>query len=243
MSDTATRDSDVLRSLWANVSTVCVSPPTPGELNKECFLMEMPGFSVDPDAFDPLKFNPATMMSPECAIASLCDRVPALARFFYDTGDHISSYWKVLLDTFTIESDSEKNAELKARYDEAIEVLYGSLDGYINQQKTPLFLSLDKLREQWEAAKKKKDYFEKIMRKGEKNPFNNAVEEAYTEYENLKLKIQNYKATILAYNVKDLYSILLEQASSEKLFMIHVGAELRVLHGLYKSKNISSKMD
>lgn len=216
MSDT-TRDFDVLRSLWSNISTVCVPPPPPGEPDKECFLMEMPGFSVDPDAFDPFKFDPDRMMSPECATATLCDRVPALAPFFYDTGDHISSYWKLFLDTFTIESDSEKNAELKARYDKAIEVLYGSLDGYINQQKTPLFLSLDKLREQWEATKKKRDYFENIMPKGEKNPFNDAVEEAYTEYENVRLKLKSYKATILAYNMEDLYSILLEQASSEKL--------------------------
>ena len=79
--------------------------------------MEMPGFSVDPDAFDPLKFDPGTMMSPECATSSLCDRIPLFAPYFYDTGNHISFFWKLLLETYTIEGEfDKKNADLDARY-------------------------------------------------------------------------------------------------------------------------------
>lgn len=230
MSDVdATQAFDISKSLWSSINEVCVPPPPSDEPAKECFLMETPGFSVNPDAFDPLKFDPRTMMSPDCATGSLCDRVPALAPYFYDTGDHVSSYWKVFLETFIIQGAGENDADKKARYDEAIEMLYGSLDGYINQQKTPLFLSLDTLREEWEAAEKKRADFEKIMRRDTENwpdnyqdhagPYIDAVEEAYEKYDDLRQQIQDYKDTIFAYETEDIYAILLEQASSEELMI------------------------
>ena len=120
------------------VNNVCVPPPPPGQSAKAFFLMEMPGFSIDPNAFDPSKFKPGIMMSPDCATSSLCDRVPALAPCFYDTGNHISFFWDLLLETFTVEGDFiKKNSEVEARYERAIEMLYGSKEGYKNQEKTP----------------------------------------------------------------------------------------------------------
>lgn len=231
--DSPTQDFDILKSLWSSISEVCVSPPSSNEPAKECFLMETPGFSVDPGAFDPLEFDPRTMMSPECATASLCDRVPALAPYFYDTGDHISSYWKVFLETFFVQGAGENDADEKARYDKAIEMLYGSLDGYINQQKTSLYLSLDTLREEWEVAERKRADFEKMMRRDTENwpdnyhqhagPYIDAVEEAYDKYDDLRQEIQGYKDTIFAYETEDIHAILLDQASSEELMIyLHV---------------------
>ena len=129
-------DFDIYESLWSNINDVCAPPPPPGHPAKACFLMEMPGFSVDADAFDPTKFEPGTMTSPECATAMLCDRVPALAQYFYDTGDHISFNWQVLLNTYGISGTAaSENAALKERYDEAIKMLYGSQEGYIKQRR------------------------------------------------------------------------------------------------------------
>lgn len=219
-------DFNVVRTLWTQINEICCPPPPPGEDPKAFFLMESPGFSVDPTAYDRHKFDPAKMMSPDCAVASLCDRIPALASFFYDTGNHISYFWKIFLETFTIKGSSkEKNAEVKARYDEAIKMLYGSPEGYIKQEKTQLYQGLEKLRDKWDAAKKKQDHFKSEMRKDKKRwPGNyetnaatyvDAVEEAYTEYNNLKLQIEKYEASIFAYAMGDLNTVLLDQANSK----------------------------
>ena len=91
--------------------------------------MEMPGFSVDPDAFNPKKLNSGTMMSPNCATALLCDRIPALAQYFYNTGNHIhtdtSSWLHMVPRTRTpVQSEVKKKA-----YENAIKMLYGSMEG------------------------------------------------------------------------------------------------------------------
>ena len=226
MSNSVTQDTSFLKTIWSRISAVCVPPSPPDEPAKMCFLMEMPGFSIDPDAFDKLKFDPHTMMSPECATASLCDRVPTLAPYFYDTGDHISFYWKLLLETFTVEDKLEKNTELDADYEKAIKMLYGSPDAYVCQQKTSLYLGLDKLREQWEATVKVRDDFKKEMQRDTSNwpgnyekcaaPFIAAVEDAYTKYNNLRLQIQKYEDTIFSYAGEDLNTLLMKQANSEK---------------------------
>ena len=225
MSNPVTQDIDILKTIWSRINAVCVPPSPPDEPAKMCFLMEMPGFSIDPDAFDELKFNPYTMMSPECATASLCDRVPILAPYFYDTGDHISFYWKLLLETFTVEDKPEKTTELETDYEKAIKMLYGSPDAYISQQKTSLYLDLDKLREQWEAAIKVRDDFKKEMQRDKVNwpgnyekcaaPFIDAVEDAYGEYNKLRLQIQKYEDIIFSYPGKDLNILLMKQANSE----------------------------
>ena len=62
-----------IKTLWSKVNEV--PPPPPGQQPKAFLLMEMPGFSVDLIAYDPTKFHPGTMMSPEwqhrCAIVFL----------------------------------------------------------------------------------------------------------------------------------------------------------------------------
>ena len=221
-------DFDVLKTLWSKVNEVCVPPPPPGEQPKALFLMEMPGFSVDPDAYDPTKFNPGNMMSPECAAASLCDRVPALASYFYDTGNHISFYWKLLLQTFTIEGEFEKkNADIEARYQKAIQMLYGSEDGYVKQEKTQLFKNLEVLRKNWDTTVHAlKDYKTECQTGSDKKnwpgnyetqaaPLVDAVEQAFTEYNNLRLQIEKYESAIFAYSTGDLNTVLLEQENSK----------------------------
>ncbi|CAI8030472.1 hypothetical protein GBAR_LOCUS17281, partial [Geodia barretti] len=218
----SSNDFDVLKTLWTQVNNVCVPPPPPGQSAKAFFLMEMPGFSVDPNAFDPSKFKPGIMMSPDCATASLCDRVPALAPYFYDTGNHISFFWNMLLETFTVEGDfDKKNADVLARYERAIEMLYGSKEGYIKQEKTPLYQGMSKLRDEWKRAERNKDNFKKKCMEDEENwpgnyekgaaPFVDAVEQAYTEYNNLSLQIDKYESAIFAYAIGDLNTVLLDQ--------------------------------
>lgn len=133
------QDFDIYKSLWMNINNVCAPPPPPGAPAKACFLMEMPGFTVDPNAFNPKSFNPSTMVSPECATATLCDRVPAFASYFYDTGERISSNYKLFMETFTIKSTREECTALKERYDEAIKMLYDDEQGYVMQKKLHSF--------------------------------------------------------------------------------------------------------
>lgn len=219
-------DFDIYKSLWSNINDVCAPPPPPGRPAKACFLMEMPGFSVDPDAFDPTKFEPGTMTSPECATAMLCDRVPALAQYFYDTGDHISFYWQVLLSTYGISTTAASgNAALKEGYEEAIKMLFGSKEGYIKQEKTQLFKNLDVLREDWHKAELKITEFKTECQVDKKNwpgnyqtgvaPLKEAAEQAYTNYNNLKMQIKRYGSAIFAYATGDLNSLMLDQQSSK----------------------------
>ena len=219
-------DFDVLKTLWVKINEVCVPTPPSGQTPKSFFLMEMPGFSVDPDSFDPAKFDSGTMMSPECATASLCDRVPAFAPYFYDTGNHISFFWELLLETYTIQGNFEqKQAEVETRYKKAIKMLYGSEDDYIHQRKTPLYQGLDELRENWIQTKANLEEKKRVWEEDKENwpgnyekgaaPYIEAVEQAYTEYNNLNLQISKYEAAIFAYSMGDLNTVLLEQEISK----------------------------
>ena len=225
-------DFNVFQSLWSNINDVCSPPPPPGSDAVSCFLMEMPGFSVDPKAFDPEAFTKesleGTMMSPDCAVARLCDRVPALARYFYDTGNKISFYWNQLCTTYG--STAPEAKRLTERYDVAIKALYGSQEGYINQEKTKLFQNLDTLRTAWEHKQEKLHEFkikcqkEKTLWPGnyqkQAGPLRDAVEQAHTEYYNVKMEIKHHEAAIFAYETGDLNTLMLEQVESKYRNMI-----------------------
>ena len=145
-------DLDIFKSLWKSINDIFVLPPPFGSPAATTFLMETPGLTINPDSYDLKKFtDPATMTSPNRATAILCDRVPALAHNFYDSGRRVSSHWAILLQQYGTSEDNpdEKaaRAELKKKYDAAVAVLYGSQDGYIKQQKTELLLKLDILHD------------------------------------------------------------------------------------------------
>ena len=218
-------DLDILKSLWENINDICVPPSPPGTPANACFLMEMPGFAIDPVALDVSKFA-ADQRSPDLAKATLCDRVPFVARSFYDTGNRISFLWKNFLRTFVIEPDRTGADELrKKRYDEAIEALYGSRDGLIQHQKTPLYESVDTLREKWEIAKEKETQFRHECQKDIANwpenfkrgvgPYSSEVEERFVEYNSVKEIVDKYEAAIHAYVSQDLTTVLEEQQSSK----------------------------
>ena len=217
-------DFDLFSSLWNNINDITVPKPGPGQPAKACLLMELPGFSIDPKAFDPSKFEPNTMNSPGMAIATLCDRIPAIARYFYDTGNHISFFWNQLLRTFILKPRSEASDKLaKQRYDEALEVLYGGKEGYIQQTKTPFFSNLDVLLEAWQDAMTERVKFRAKCLADAANwpqnfennagPYNEKVEAAQWEYNNLKLQVERYEAAIYRYAAGDLTTMLLEQES------------------------------
>ena len=218
-------DLDIFKSLWENINDVCSPPPPPGVPAKSCFLMELPGFTVDPDAFDPSKFTP-TKPHPDLTTANLCDRVPVIARYFYDTGNHISFFWKQLLQTFQIKPNpSGEDESLKEQYDAAIKMLYGGPEGYVNQKKTPLYSNVDVLRKKWEDTMQKETDYRNQCQRDTKNwpsnfekgaaPYREAVEQAYSEYNNLKLQIEKYEAAIFAYAAGDLKTMMLEQENGE----------------------------
>ena len=218
-------DFAIYKALWSIINDVCAPPPLPGAPAKACFLMENPGFSVDPNAFDPSKFNPGTGMSPDCAEATLCDRVPAVAQDFCDTGSHISFFWKQFLETFTIKKFPDGNAALKKRYNEAIKMLYGGREEYTKQQKTPFFQNLDILRAAWEDKEKTKSDFRQQCFNDETNwpgnfergagPYLQAEKEAYTAYNNLKMQVEKFQAAIFAYASGDLTTLMLEQKNGK----------------------------
>lgn len=222
------QDFDIFETLWTSINDICAPPPPPGKPAKACFLMELPGFTVDPKNFDPETFDPSTMLSPGCSVATLCDRIPALASYFYDTGERISSTYKIFMETFTIETtpqQHEESEDLKERYDEAIKMLYGDQQGYIKQTKTPLFENLDKLHKKWEEAQAAKEEFRNNCREDKKDwpgnyergvgPYVEAWKQAYTAYENLKQVIEKCQAAIHAYNTGDLTTVIQEQATRE----------------------------
>lgn len=227
------QDFDLYKSLWTNINNVCAPPPPPGAPAKACFLMEMPGFTVDPNAFNPKSFNPSTMVSPECATAILCDRVPAFASYFYDTGERISSNYKLFMETFTIKSTREESTALKERYDEAIKMLYGDEQGYVMQKKTPLFLGLEKLHDKWEDAEKAREEFRTKCKDDKEEwprnyercaaPYVETSKEAYTEYDNLKQQIEKFEAAIHAYGAGDLNTLMQQQATGECVYRIAPG--------------------
>ena len=167
---TMSEDFDVFQSLWSNINDTCAPAPPPGSDAVSCFLMEMPGFSINPKAFDPQSFNEleSQEMSPDCAVARLCDRVPAVANYFYDTGNKISFYWNQLCTTYGSTAPEAQSARLKERYDSAIKALYGSQEGYINQEKTKLFQNVETLRSAWEEKQDELAEFKKTCQKDRK---------------------------------------------------------------------------
>ena len=219
-------DFDVFQSLWSNINDTCAPAPPPGSDAVSCFLMEMPGFSINPKAFDPQSFNEleSQEMSPDCAVARLCDRVPAVANYFYDTGNKISFYWNQLCTTYGSTAPEAQSARLKERYDSAIKALYGSQEGYINQEKTKLFQNVETLRSAWEEKQDELAEFKKTCQKDKKNwpgnyekesgPLRDAVEEAHTEYNIVKMEIKHQEAAISAYETGDLDTMMLEQLES-----------------------------
>ena len=226
----SSEDLDILKSLWENINDICVPPSPPGTPTKACFLMEMPGFAINPDAFDLSKFT-VDQRSPDLAKANLCDRVPYIARCFYDTGNRISFLWKNFLRTFVIDPSQSPADELRKRkYDEAIEALYGSREGLIQHEKTPLYESVDTLREEWEKAKEKEIQFRNECQKDTASwpenfargvgPYRSEVEERHTEYNSVKEIVDKYEAAIHAYVSQDLTTILEEQQSSKYMHSV-----------------------
>ena len=75
---------------------------------------------------------------------------------------HGESHFVLLLETFTVEGDfDKKNADVEARNERAIEMLYGSKEGYIKQEKTPLYQGMSKLRDEWKRAERNKENIKK----------------------------------------------------------------------------------
>ena len=104
-------------------------------------------------------------------------------------------------------------------------MLYGGPEGYVNQKKTPLYSNVDVLRKTWEEKKQKEAEFRNECQKDEENwpsnfekgagPYREAVDQAYGEYNNLKLQIERYEAAIYAYASGDLKTMMQEQAIGE----------------------------
>ena len=108
-------------------------------------------------------------------------------------------------------------------------MLYGSQEGYIKQEKTPLYQGVAKLRKKWQDAMHLQADFKKRMQEDKKNwpgnyekgaaPYVDAVEEAYTEYNNLNLQIDKYESAIFAHAMGDMNTVLLDQAISKNLLL------------------------
>ena len=218
-------DFDIFRSLWTNINDATVPQTPPGQKPKACLLMEMPGFSIDPKSFDEDRFDPATQTHPDRAVALLADRVPILAPYFYDTGSHISFFWKQLLETFELSWVPHEDKSLREKYEEAIKMLYGNDEGYINQEKTQLYKNVDDLRKKWLDAKKEESEFWKSCQEDKTGwpenfqthagPVVEKMGQAFTEYDNLKSQIEQYEAAIFQYTRGDLSRLLLQQAQSK----------------------------
>lgn len=230
-SDTA-EDLNIFQSLWENINDLCAPPPPPGEPAKACFLMELPGFSIDPDAFDVTKFSESTL-SPDHSTAVLCDRIPALARYFYDSGYRISKYWETLLEYFRIEPDpAEGRDHLLQSYKKAIRMLYGSTDNYVNGVKTKFYSLVDTLREEYEAAvKKDTDFRHKCQQDKDNWPMNyqtgvgsikDEVTSAYTRYNTQRLQVRRYEAAMYAYAAGDLSGLLVQASDGEYVYAVIV---------------------
>lgn len=214
-------DFNMFQSLWTNINDATVPKPLPGQPPQAVFLMEMPGYSVDPDTYDLAKFEPDKKMHPDRAVAMLVDRVPVLSPYFYDTGSHISFFWKQLVETFKLRYAPEDDPKLREKYIAAIKMLYGSEGAYIEQKKTKLFENLDSLRNNWLSTKEELDKFWKKCQTEsgwpqnfqiQAGPYVQARDQAYTEYDNLKAQIEQYEAAIFQYTRGDLSRLMLQQA-------------------------------
>ena len=166
-------------------------------------------------------------MSPAYATALLVDRIPAFAPFFYNTGSQISFHWKQLLETFVVINNSEYYPICKAKYHEAIEMLYGGSSGYKMQQKTELFKGLDTLRTKWEEAK---DELQKVRAKFSQKgqdlpekyelnmkPYMDRVDDAFSEYDSVRSQVKQYQAAIFQHTRGDLNILLFQQRQGKHL--------------------------
>ena len=225
-SSSAVSDFNFFKSLWSRINDAVVRPPFPGdEATKECLLIEMPGFSINPDNFDVENFrNNPSGMSPACATAKLVDRVPALAHYFYDTGCHVSFYWKQFLETFVVVNNPEDDPEVTSKYEDALEVLYGGSEGYRDLKKSEVFDRLDKLRDKWFVAKTKLEEFKRNCQKKIDWPENfeshvqlylNKEEDAFIQYNNLRSQIALHQAAIYQFTKGDLSTLLMHQMQGE----------------------------
>ena len=209
-------DYTVYKCLWTKLNEV-VCPP--GRKGGSCLLLEMPGYSVNPDIFDIELFraNSNAEMSPSFATAMLVDRIPALAPCFYDTGFSVSSYWKQLIETFTVPNE-QNNADLKEKYDEAIETLYGGTNGCKNLQTSERFKSLDALRDEWYAAKVD------LKQQHEELYYKEKVDDAFLEYTSMKSQINLHQAAIFEYTRRDPNHLPLKQRQSKPVIRIFGGS-------------------
>ena len=216
-------DFDMFKSLWTNINNATVPKPLPGQPPKAIMLMEMPGFAIDPESYDTTagKSFDSNRKHPDRAVAMLADRVPALAPYFYDTGSTISFYWKQLLETFKLRYSPEDDPKLREKYEDAIKMLYGGKEGYLQLKKTKLFENLDVLRRQWLDAKvEEKSFWQECQADTENwpqnfqshaGPYVEKKNQAYTEYDNLKSQIEQYQAAIFQYTRGDLSRLMLHQ--------------------------------
>lgn len=241
--------ADSLNKLWS-----CINDEVLGtSLNpaKQILVMETPGFSIDPDLFDEEKFqsNPGVdVLSPQYATATLVDRVPACARFFNDTGSRVSFNWKQLIETIVIIDNTEDDLAVKAKYDEAIEKLYGGQIGYRKLQKTEYFEMLDTLRENYYREKDKLEQIRKRQQELHDVPELTVhhQEREVTEYHNRKSQIEKYQAAILKYTSEDL-SVLLMKKRQGKVKPMHCTSitlrQARMYHSLFvESHNLTMEI-
>ena len=137
-------DFNLYKALWENINDIVVPDPPPNQEAKACLLLESPGFSIASDYYDEDSYNKKfssdktdrSRPSPDYLTAQLCDKVPALSDYYYDTGDHISFKWRQLLQTYWLTYRPADDKNLKERYEKAIEMLY--ID-YAKQEKTQLY--------------------------------------------------------------------------------------------------------
>lgn len=227
-------DFDLFRSLWTNINDATVPKQPPGQPPKAILLMEMPGFTVDPESYNTSigkEFNDQKR-HPDRAVAMLADRVPALAPYFYDTGSTISFYWDQLLSTFKLRYNPEDDPKLKEKYDEAIKMLYGSKEGYKQLKKSKIFENREVLRQNWLDAKEEERKFWLDCKEkpgwpqnfqSHAGPYVDKKNQAYTEYDNIKSQIEQYEAAIFQYTRGDLSRLMLyqEQGISCSYSLIH----------------------
>ena len=98
-------DFGIYKALWEKIDDLVVPDPPPNQEPKACLLLERTGFSINPEFYDYDTFNESFKSgeprpSPDYLTAQLCDKVPALSQYFYDTGSRISFKWRQLLLTF-----------------------------------------------------------------------------------------------------------------------------------------------
>ena len=235
-------DVDLSGTLWISINNVVV-PTTPKDKTPTAvFLMESPGFLVNPDDYNPENFEKTDFsdrgrdrMHPDRAIAQLADRVPAVSPYFFDSGTHISYYWRQLLETYKLSWSPKDDPKLRKKYENAVIMLYGSEEcgfdesgfeesekRYFNNEKSEFHKQLEAFSKNWESAKEEEKEFLDKCRHDQKEdwpqnfqksagPTIDKTIQAFTEYENLKAQIQQYQAAISQYTRGDLSRLLLGQ--------------------------------